>query len=722
MKKGLIFLCGAMLSLAAIAQEKTYSMYDAVIGGYTNLAPKRLSQLQWIPETQSFAEVKKEEGKSWVEIQVLDDTKNGMKRTISLEEIQEALQKVYPGDSLKSMPGIRFMDEIHLRFYHNEKMLLYNHEKQNIELLTEYKPSTDGHAEFNGDYRSLAYVKDDNIIIRKNGEEIAITSDGGKGIVYGQSVHRNEFGITKGLFWSPDGSKLAFYRMDESMVTEYPVYNLKSTPATADMIRYPVAGGKSHHVTVGVYDFKNGKTTYLNTGEPAEQYLTNVTWGPDNNHIYIAVVNRAQNHMWLKSFHAGNGEQVKILFEESHDKYVEPEHGPLFLNTKPDQFVWQSERNGYNHLYLYNTDGKLIKQLTSGEYVVTDVLGIDPKDDCILFTATSENGLSQKNYRLLLKNGKMNVINDQPGIHTAMLSSDYKYILDVYHNLQTPYRVEVRKTDGKLYSKLFEAENPLSNYAMGEMEIGQINSKDGQASLNYRIIKPVGFDPTKKYPVIVYLYNGPHVQLVNNGWLGGANLWYHLLAQKGFIVFTIDGRGSANRGIDFENAVFRQMGTLEMEDQLAGIELLKTKDWVDSNRMGVHGWSYGGFMTTSLMTRKAGTFKVGVAGGPVIDWRLYEVMYTERYMDTPEENPDGYAANNLLNHIDKLEDKLLIIHGAEDDVVLWQHSLLLLEEAIKKGIQLDYFVYPHHKHNVRGKDRVHLMQKVTDYLIEGLSD
>lgn len=722
MKKGLISIVTVMLGMAAIAQEKNFSMYDAVIGGYTNLAPQRLSQLQWIPKTQSFAEVKNEEGKTWIEIQVLEDSKNGMKKIISLSEIQTALQKVYPADSLKSMPSIRFIDESHLRFYHKEKMLLYNHEKQSISLLTAYQPSNDGYAEFSDDYRSLAYVKDNNIFIRKEGEEIAITSDGGEGIVYGQSVHRNEFGITKGLFWSPDGSKLAFYRMDESMVTEYPVYNLKSSPATAQMIRYPVAGAKSHHVKVGVYDFNRGQITYLKTGEPAEQYLTNVTWGPLSKHLYMAVVNREQNHMWLKSFNADNGELFNVLFEEEHDKYVEPEHGPLFLNTKRDQFVWQSERDGYNHLYLYNTDGKLIKQLSSGESVVTNVIGIDPNDECVLFTATADQGLSQKNYRVLLKNGKMNVINDQSGIHNAMVSSDYTYILDVFHNLQSPYRVEVRKTDGKLYSILFESENPLDEYALGAMEMGQIPSKDHQAMLNYRIIKPVGFDSTKKYPVVVYLYNGPHVQLVNNGWLGGANLWYHLLAQKGFVVFTIDGRGSDNRGLDFENAVFRQMGTLEMEDQLTGIEMLKTKNWVDSNRMGVHGWSYGGFMTTSLMTRKAGNFKVGVAGGPVIDWRLYEVMYTERYMDTPEENPEGYAANNLLNHIDKLQDKLLIIHGAEDDVVLWQHSLLLLEEAIKKGIQLDYFVYPHHKHNVRGKDRVHLMQKVTDYLIEGLSN
>lgn len=700
--------------------QKTFTMYDAVIGGYTNLAPERLKQLQWIPGENKLSQVVTTDGKEQIEIQVLDPSKNGVAVYIPLSDLNQAIQKRYPNDTLKRFPGITWINNTQFRFFHKNNMLLYDDVSKTVEDLSAYDPAKDEHADWNSDFRKLAYVRDNNLHIRSGKEEIQLTQDGGKGIVYGQSVHRNEFGISKGTFWSEDGNKLAFYRMDESMVTEYPVYNLKSSPATADMIRYPVAGAKSHHVTIGVYDLSKNKTIYLQTGEPAEQYLTNVTWDPKGELIYVAVVNRAQNHMWLRAYNATDGSLVRTLFEETHPKYVEPEHGPLFLNKNKEQFIWQSERDGYNHLYLYDTKGKLIKQLSSGTELVTRVVGIDPKDQCIIYETTSDYGRSRIAKVYTFKTGKIHTIDASPGVHSVSPSSNYEYVFDVWNNAEIPYRVDVRYTSGKLYSMLKQSDNPLKDYALGKTETGVIRSSDNQVDLVYRVVKPVDFDPSKKYPVIVYLYNGPHLQLINNGWLNGANLWYHYLAQKGFVVFSIDGRGSADRGLEFENAVFRQLGTLEMEDQLAGVNWLKQQGYVDSTRMGVHGWSYGGFMTTSLMTRKAGTFKVGVAGGPVIDWRLYEIMYTERYMDTPEENPEGYAANNLLSHIDKLKDKLLVIHGAEDDVVLWQHSLLLLEEAIKKGIQLDYFVYPHHQHNVRGKDRVHLMQKITDYLIEGL--
>jgi dipeptidyl-peptidase-4 len=291
--------------------------------------------------------------------------------------------------------------------------------------------------------------------------------------------------------------------------------------------------------------------------------------------------------------------------------------------------------------------------------------------------------------------------------------------MDNFSSTSNPREIRLIDANGSIKEILHKSKNPLVDYKLGEMEIGKLKGKSGD-DLYYRVFKPIDFNPNKKYPVVVYLYNGPHLQLITNRWLGGANLWYQYMAQQGYVVFSIDGRGSADRGFEFESSIFRNCGEHEMIDQLTGVNWLKEQAWVDTNRMGIHGWSYGGFMTTSMMSRHPGVFKVGVAGGPVIDWSLYEVMYTERYMDTPEENPLGYAKTNLKNHLDSLQGKLLMIHGGLDDVVLWQHSLQYLESAVKKGVQLDYFVYPHHKHNVRGRDRIHLYEKVSNYFFDHL--
>jgi dipeptidyl-peptidase-4 len=292
-------------------------------------------------------------------------------------------------------------------------------------------------------------------------------------------------------------------------------------------------------------------------------------------------------------------------------------------------------------------------------------------------------------------------------------------VVDNFSSAQIPREYNIIQTKTGKVMSLFKAENPIKDYQTGSWRLFSIKNSEG-TDLYCRLFKPVNFDSTKKYPVLVYLYNGPHSQMVTNTWMAGGELWYQYMAQKGFIVFTLDGRGTSYRGKAFEQAIHRRLGTVEMEDQLKGVEYLKSLSYVDPARIGVHGWSYGGFMTTSLMTRNPGVFKVGVCGGPVIDWSYYEIMYGERYMDTPQENKEGYDNNNLLNYVDKLKGKLLMIHGAQDNVVVWQHSILYQKKAVDKGVQLDYYVYPGHEHNVLGKDRAHLMEKVTNYFIDNL--
>lgn len=701
----------ALFAFSSSGQDKMLTMRDAIVGYH--LYPTGMSQLQWADDNHYAYADTLPNGESALFLVEMHPTNNGITNTVAKSDIDKALTDLGL-DSLKRMPRVNWTTSNSFRFYNQQAYYQFDISGKKLTKLVEYLPGEMGHPDIDWTTNSIAYVKEDNLWVNDQ----QVTTDGGKGIVYGQAVHRSEFGITGGTFWSEDGKQLAFYRMDESMVTEYPLYQLNDKPATPNLIRYPVAGDPSHHVTVGVYNTTTQKTTYLKTGEPKEQYLTNISWGPKGEFIYIAVVNREQNHMWLKQFSASTGEFVKTLFEETNDKYVEPEHGLTFLKSDPNQFIWWSERDGFNHLYLYNTDGELIRQLTKGNWIVTDFHGFSGNGKWFYITATKESPINRDLYAVSFKKSKkISRVTANEGTHRISASPNNVHFIDNFSNTLTPREVRILGSEGDNLAVLKSAKNPLKDYKLGAMNIGTMSANDG-TDLYYRVFKPIDFDATKKYPVVVYLYNGPHAQLINNTWLGGANLWYHYMAQNGFVVFTIDGRGSANRGFEFESAIHRNVGDLEMEDQLVGVNWLKSQSWIDTTRMGIHGWSYGGFMTTSLMTRKPGTFQVGVAGGPVIDWEYYEIMYTERYMDTPEENPEGYEKNNLLNYVDQLEGKLLMIHGGQDNVVLWQHSLMYLEKNIKSGnTNLDYFVYPHHPHNVGGIDRVHLYQKVTDYFM-----
>ena len=583
-----------------------------------------------------------------------------------------------------------------------------------------------------------AAVIEENIRIYDSEGETQITKDGGNGIVYGQTVHRSEFGITKGLFWSPKGNKLAFYRQDEIRVTDYPIFTINPRPAKAKNFKYPMAGDSSHTVKVGIYDRNDkNKITYLNTEGPYDQYLTNITWSPDEKFVYIAWVNREQKRMQLRQYDASTGELVKVLFEETHEKYVEPENGPVFLPGSNESFIWQSERDGYNHLYVFQNGD--LRQLTKGDWIVTEFLGFDASGKYALINSTldgkssnaleSGNALERTPLLVNVQNGAFFELSASFGMNAPVWNEKTGLLTVTYSSLSNPGQVycidvnkfikNIKKTIEVKASLLEEIENPVADYEIGLISLGSI--KNEGIELFTRTYLPANFDPQKKYPVVVYVYGGPHAQMIQNKWLGGGNLWMAYMASKGYIVFTLDNRGSANRGLDFENAIYRQVGEVEMKDQLAGLNYLKGLSYVDTSRIGIHGWSFGGFMTTSLMTRQPGKYKVGVAGGPVIDWRYYEIMYTERYMDLPQNNPDGYKKNSLLQYAPDLSGRLLMIHGADDNVVVWQHSLLFLEKCVKaNNANLDYFVYPGHEHNVIGRDRVHLYKKVSQYFFDHL--
>ncbi len=703
----------AFVVSGSLAQNKLLTIQEAVLKGRTALAPKRLQNLGFIPESKKLSYVDKNE-------LLVVNAADG-KTVSSLNTVTFNKNLVAAGlDTVATFEGLKWKNENEFYFSNKKGEWLYSLDKKTASK-SERKisdPSLENLDEFK-EGEIYAWVNNNNVYVMNNGQSNQVTTDGSYVIVNGKSVHRDEFGIHKGTYWSPKGNYLAYYRMDQSDVTDYPIIDWTTYPASNKNIKYPMAGNKSHYVTLYVYDLQKKTSTLIKTEGPKEQYLTNISWSPDEKKIYIAVLNREQNHYKLNEYDAQSGAFVKTLFEEKDEKYTEPLNPMLFVKNNPKQFIWQSRKDGYTHFYLYNVDGSLVKQLTKGNWEVKAENGFDEKGENLFFHANEQSPVNQDFYSVNLKSGKITRLTQESGFHTVVLSKNGDYALDNFTSCYIPREYRVITTANGKSSTIFKAENPLKDYKTGKWNLFTIKNSEG-TDLYCRLFKPTDFDSTKKYPVLVYLYNGPHSQLVTNSWMAGGEVWYHYMAQKGFIVFTLDGRGTSNRGKVFEQAIHRQLGTKEMEDQLKGVEFLKSLTYVDGNRLGVHGWSFGGFMTTSLMTRNAGVFKVGAAGGPVIDWSYYEIMYGERYMDMPQENKEGYDKNNLLNHVDKLKGKLLMIHGAQDDVVVWQHSIMYQKKAVDKGVQLDYYVYPGHMHNVLGKDRAHLMEKITNYFLDNL--
>lgn len=705
MKKHILLSVFALICLTSLfAQDKVLKIDDAMKN--RNIYPASMSQIQWMGETDYFTFVEKNS------LHQRKASVNADKKVYKLDEINKAIDE-YDLEALKNFPRIKWVENNEFRFKYQNNIFIYNVDSKVLKKANFYSEKAEG-LEIANFTNFVAYTKENNLFISINGEEIAVTKDENTGIKNGQTVHRSEFGIVDGIFWSPSGKLLAFYRKDETMVTDYPLVNVETRVASLENTKYPMAGETTEEVTVGVYNPETKKTIFLKTGKPKTQYLTNVTWSPNEKQIYIAVLNRDQNHMKLNVYDAQSGDFIKTLFEEKHKRYVEPEHGPIFLSSDDDKFLWYSERDGWNHLYLYNTKGELIKQLTKGNWLVTDFLGFDKDDENAYFMSTIESPIEDHLCSVNLKSDKINKITSNKGSHNILLSVDKKYAIDIYSSTTVAREYLLLNNKGKVLHTLQANENPLKDYNLGKTEIFTIKAKDG-TDLYCRMIKPMDFDPKKKYPVLVYVYGGPHAQLITNSWLGGGGIWLNYMAQQGYIIWTLDNRGSANRGFEFESCIHRQMGTLEVEDQMSGIEYLKTLPYVDAKRIGVDGWSYGGFMTISLMLKNPGVFKAGCAGGPVIDWKWYEIMYGERYMDTPQDNPDGYKNASLLNYVDKLEGRLLIIHGTMDPTVVWQHSLAFVQKCVEEDKLVDYFVYPGHPHNVRGKDRIHLWKKIEQY-------
>ena len=705
MRYSFLLLFTLVLSTAAFAQQKL-TLEEAVTGQFRQFAPTTMQQLQWIPGGDLYSFVKDET--LWV-----GGVKQGAtdRKILGLPELNALMGNA----DMKRMPAIQWLTIE--RFYFEEKNSFWEVDMKLKKAQKVSSYSAEGaNVDFHSASRRTAYTKNNNLFITLNQKEIAVTNEPAH-MVCGQSISRNEYGISKGTFWSPDGAKLAYYMKNESNVTDYPLTDYTLTPAATKMIKYPMAGGKSEIVYVGVYDVATSQTVKLKMGrlpENDQYYMTNLTWAPDGKTIYVAWLNRATTDMRFVAFDAATGMETATLFTEHDDRWVEPLFPAYFVPKSPNLFLWISQRDGFNNLYLYDTKGTLLRQ-SKTKFDITEFLGFDLNGNHAFVMATGSNPTESKGYKVNLSDLTMTEITPIAGTHQIKVSENGVFIIDQFSNLTTPNTINIMTSEGRMISNLHKATDPYAGKLIGKTELFTIPGPDA-TELWCRLIKPSNFDASKKYPVLVYVYGGPHAQMNTNSWLGGASLWMNQLAEEGYLIFTLDNRGSANRGKKFQQVVHRQLGTAEMQDQLAGVEWLKKQPFVDASRMAVHGWSFGGFMTTTLMLKSPETFKVGVAGGPVIDWSMYEVMYGERYMDTPQENPQGYQNSNLTNHVKNLKGNLLMIHGMDDDVVVMQHNVNFLKACVDNKVQVDFFAYPGHAHNVRGKDRVHLITKIVDYI------
>ena len=747
-----------MIATISSAQEKkTFTLNDVIPGGdnYFNLVPKSMPGLQWwgdICVRTDIENIKK------------IDTKSGKESIlVTLEEVNEALKNsempykltghIKPLRTLMaaSLPwgdrNVITFTQYDDRTPGQKYMIWYDFSKKKIVNLFNLQGEGPTNFDFCKENGHMAYTIGNDLYVAHEGDfssmvnpKVTGNQQQEKDVVYGQAVHRNEFGIMKGTFWSPKGTYLAFYRMDQSMVTDYPQVNTTARIAELVPDKYPMAGMTSHKVTVGIYNVKDGKTIYLQAGDPTDRYFTNISWGPDEKSVFVIELNRDQNHAQLVQYDAVSGQKIGVLYEEKHARYVEPQHPLIFLPWDDSQFIYQTQRDGFNHLYLMDTKTKLTGEwktgkdsedqyceylktipLTEGNWLVQNVLGFNASRKEIIIASTEISPLQTNIFSLNVKNGKRTLIGMEDGTHQAKLSASGTYLIDYFTSNNVPREISILPTTGKKGTTLFTATDPLKeNYKLPEITVVTIKAADGETDLYYRLIKPVNFDPNKKYPAIIYVYGGPHAQMIHNTRFYDARGWDLYMAQQGYVMLTVDNRGSDNRGIKFENCTFRHLGAEEMKDQVQGAKFLQSLPYVDADKIGVHGWSFGGFMTTNLMLTYPDIFKVGVAGGPVIDWQFYEVMYGERYMDTPQANPEGYKESNLRLKAGNLKGRLEVIIGGMDPTCVPQHSISFLRACIDAGTHPDFFIYPEDGHNMMGRDRVHLHEHITRYFLDHL--
>ena len=703
------------------AQQKNITL-DEIWGG--QFRAERLDALHSLNNGKEYSVLNRGQNGSSIDVY---DYKSGKKsRTLvnsnNLSEVDQILSYEFSKDESKLLLATR-LKQIYRRsalgtYY------VYDIDSKKLTLVSEEQIQEPN---FTQDGSKVAYGKDNNLFIKnlKTDETIQITSDGKKNsIINGITdwVYEEEFAFVRAFDWNKSGNKLAYIKFDETEIPTFSmdVYGQELYP-TQEVFKYPKAGEPNSKVSLHIYNVNTGKTETIDLKEYNSYYIPRIKWTEEENVLSAQVTNRHQNIVDLVFVDATDNTS-KLILEEKDDAYIDITDNLTFLND--NSFIWTSEKSGWNQIYHYNKAGKLINQITDGNWEVTNYYGFDQNTGRIYYQST-ENGSINRDVYSILRSGKNKVrLSDKTGTNSADFSADYTYFINTFHDTETPYQFTLHKAkDGKLIRVIEnnkELKNKVDNYVMSPKEFSTI-SVNGY-DLNMYIIKPKDFDPSKKYPLFMYQYSGPGSQNVSNSWNTANDYWHEMLANnQDIIIACVDGRGTGFKGRDFKKMTQKELGKYEVQDQIAAAQKLSERPYIDASRTGIWGWSYGGFMSSNSLFQGADTFEMAIAVAPVTSWRFYDSIYTERYMTTPQENPNGYDENSPLSHVNELQGDFLLVHGSADDNVNVQNSMRLIEALVQANKQFDWAIYPDKNHGIYGGNtRLHLYTKMTNFILKNL--
>ena len=589
-------------------------------------------------------------------------------------------------------------------------------------------------ASFSPDNRKIAYVRNNNIYYTYLVDtlEIPVTSNGKiNELINGATdwVYEEEFSIHKGFFWSPDGSKIAYYVFDERDVKQFEMEIYDNLYPSQYKFKYPKAGEDNSLIAVKVFDLDNLKTFDFDIGKNPDIYIPRIIWSKGNNELIVFKMNRLQNKLELLSGKFNNqnnpnsGVNIKKIYSETSSTYIDIHDNTFFISK--DEFIWTSEKNGFNHIYLVNYSNNTEKRLTSGKWDVTNVYGFSSKDQTIYFQAAKSSPTEREIYSLNLNSNQLNEISKLKGTNDADFSTNFQYFINTHSDANHPFTFTLNNKNGEILKVLEENKNlnkKMRKFDLVEKTFFKILNEDG-LDLNAWIMKPKVLDTVKKHPLLMFVYGGPGINTVNNSWSWMNYFWFQYLVKKGFIVISVDSRGTGYRGKEFKNSTYLQLGKLETEDQIFAAKKLGELNYIDENNIGIFGWSYGGYMSSLCISKGAEVFNSAIAVAPVTNWRFYDNIYTERFMRTPEENGDNYDVNSPINHVGKIKGNYLLIHGTADDNVHFQNSMEMVNSLVKSNIEFDFFAYPNKNHGISGGyTRLHLYNKMTNFLIDNLTE
>ena len=717
MKKTTIALILSLISLSLFSQSKDITLED--IWQDYNFYPKNFRALKSMNNGDFYTKIKRsDEGQEIIKYQF----KNGKEVTTLFKSSDF---------NVKNINNYSFSDDDKLMLISTETESIYRYSKRAIyyvfnihnNKLKQISENKIRYTTFSPDGSKVAYVFGNNLFIKnlKNGQETQVTSDGKKNhIINGASdwVYEEEFKLVKGFSWSADGKKIAYYKFDESHVKEFSMdkFNGGLYP-TQEVFKYPKAGEDNSTVNIYLYNIKEDTKTLIYT-ENDYEYFPRIKWTSDPNILSIIGLNRYQNKLDFILVDAKDGTN-KVLFSEEDKYYININDNLSFLPS--NYFIWTSEKNGYNHIYLKGLDGSE-EQLTKGSWEVTSFDGLDSDNMQIFYRSTEEGSINRTLYMLDLETGEREKLSNRVGTNSVKFSKGLKYYINSYSNANTSPIYSLHNSDGTVIKVIENNEvfnTKMKDYNLSEKEFITIYTDN--ADLNAWVIKPPNFDKTKKYPLFMFVYGGPGSQQVLNNYGGNNFFWYQMLAQKGYIVACVDNRGTGGKGSEFKKMTYKELGKYETIDQIDAAKYFGSLDYIDSKRIGIQGWSYGGQLSSLAITKGADFFKLAIAVAPVTNWRYYDNIYTERYMRTPKENPNGYDDNSPIYHVDKLKGKYLLVHGSADDNVHVQNTYEMTSALVKSNKQFDLFIYPDKNHGIYGGNtRLHLYKKMTDFIKSNL--